>query len=238
MKIITLFLLCLLPAITFATPIISQTGNLLNNGSLDSGNFDSVTGDGVSSAASNWSQWSNSDTPLTTELITNGEMLSLTGGAAGIIDGNAALMISTGGPGDGGFTFESGFGHPGWDTTQAMTFSGWVYVLEGQMGLFMGSNASGFEYTETTATNQWEFISVTTSAGGTIVNDEPLLYSTGTGPSTFIVDSLWLNQGLESQHPGISATPVPTPASGLLFAIGIAFLTGIRRRSANIKLLA
>ena len=58
-----------------AAPLIDQTDNLLLNGSFETGSFDPVTGHSIPSAADNWRQWSNSGTDLTTELLTEDEML-------------------------------------------------------------------------------------------------------------------------------------------------------------------
>ena len=61
----------------------------------------------------------------------------------GVIDGDRALRFTTGGGGDGGFSFDT-YEHPGWDIYGDVTFSGWVYVVSGKMGLFIGSNNTGF----------------------------------------------------------------------------------------------
>ncbi|PCJ19049.1 MAG: hypothetical protein COA96_16425 [SAR86 cluster bacterium] len=202
----------------FSAPILDQTGNLLANGGLNIGSFDPISGTAISSAANNWSQWTNSGISLTTELITDAEMFGITG--VGTKEGDAALRITTGGAGDGGFTFNT-YSHPGWDTTGDVTFGAWVYVLSGQMGVFVGSNSTGFDSSLTTSTGGWEFVSVSKSGGGGIINDEPLLYSFG-GAADFIVDSLWLNQGLESAHPDTAS--VPEPSTPFMLGLGILFL--------------
>lgn len=222
----------LLSSTVSAAPLIDQTGNLLANGSMESGSFTAVTGHGVVSAADNWRQWSNSGTTLTSELITEAEMFLMTGNT--LIDGNAALMITTNGAGDGGFTFDT-FSHPGWDTQGDVTFSGWVYVITGQMGFMVGANSPGhFDVAATTGTGQWEFVSISKAGGPTAAdtNNEPLLYSIG-GPATFIVDSVWLNQGLTSAHPGAS---VPTPASNGLMILGLLGLTLLGIGSRRVRL--
>lgn len=211
-----------------AAPLVDQSSNLLANGSFESGSFDPVTGHAVASAASNWYQWSNSGGSVTTELITESEMLSMTG--VGLRDGNAALMITTTGAGDGGFSFET-WGHPGWDVNGDVTFSGWVYVLSGQMSFMVGANSPGyFEVAETTTTGQWEFVSVSKAGGAdaTGLNNEPLLYSIN-GPATFVVDSIWLNQGLQATHPDQVA--VPEPGGIWIFLMGVVVLgVGLARR--------
>ncbi len=204
-----------------AGPLVSQAGNLIGNGSFESGSFDPVVGHSVPSAATLWSQWSNSQTLLTTELISASEMSSEFG--TDVVDGNAALRITTNGESDGGFTFET-YGHPGWDTNAELTISAWVYVISGEMGLFLGANHPGnFTHTASTTTNQWEYLELTRSAGQ--VNEEPLLYSIN-GPAEFIVDAMWLNYGSTSANP----STVPAPAGILLFGLGLLVL-GLRRRT-------
>lgn len=211
-----------------AAPLLSQTGNLLNNGSFESGSFDPVTGHGIASAANNWMQWSNSGngSSLTSELISAAEMI--TGYNTDVIDGNAALKFSTGGAGDGGFSFNT-FHSPSWDVNAELTFSAWVYVVSGEMGLFLGANSPGtFSYTSTLSTGQWEFVSLTRAGGQT--NNEPLLYSLN-GAAEFIVDSLWLNYGASSTNP--HPLEVPTPSSGILTGMGFLMLRLLGRTAAH-----
>ncbi|MEA1967348.1 MAG: hypothetical protein U9N77_03915 [Thermodesulfobacteriota bacterium] len=105
-----------------AAPIIDQTGNLLDNGSFETGSFYAVTGHSIQSAADNWRQWSNrfdadkNRIPVTTKLLTEAEILSTYD--ANIIDGNSAFYIDA--PGwSGGFTFDS-YHTNGWDTNREL----------------------------------------------------------------------------------------------------------------------
>jgi len=52
--------------------------------------------------------------------------------------------------------------------------------------------------------------------------DELLLYSTG--PSEFVVDSLWLNQGTASLHP-YQQMAVPELSNLILLCLGLIFTT-------------
>ena len=201
--------------------LIDQTGNLLNNGSFESGNTDPVSGHDVWSAASYWGQWINDGSSLTSELITDSEMH--TNFNTGVIDGDRAFRISTDGQWSGGYTFES-FHNPGWDTYAELTFSAWVYTISGKAGLWNGSNDDGFKTTPSTTTGQWEFLSITIEGGRK--NNEPLLYSVG-GAANFIVDAAWLNYGPSIDNP---SAPVPIPASILLFGTGVGVLAGTRIR--------
>ena len=202
--------------------LIDQTGNLLNNGSFESGSLSPISGHGVQSAATNWSQWSNSGGTLTTELITNIEMNSLYG--VDVIDGDRAFLINASGAFDGAFTFN--FYHNGWNTNAELTLSAWVYTVSGEMGLYNGSNQDGFIRSNSSTTGSWEFLSV--NIGGGRLNNEPLLYTTS-GASTFIVDSIWLNYGSTIDNP---SAPVSEPAIIALFALGFIGIGVVRKRKA------
>ncbi len=199
--------------------LIDQTGNLLDNGSFESGSLNPVSGHSVQSAASSWRQWSNSGGLLTTELITNAEMNSAYG--VDVIDGDRAFQITTSGGWDGAFTFDS-YNSGGWDTYAELTLSAWVYTIEGTMGLFNGSNGQGFSSAQSTTHGAWEFLSISMDAGR--LNNEPLLYSYGES-ANFIVDSIWLNYGSDVANP---SKPVPGPSLVSLFVLGLAGL-GVTR---------
>lgn len=233
-RIGTVLLFCSMGILNLAHagPVIDQTGNLLVNGSLENGSLDPVVGHNVPSAADNWYQWSNTGSTVTTELITESEMQTNFG--VGVIDGSRALRITTTGAdgtgSDGGYTLSGLFGQPGWDTSATMTFSGWIYTISGNAGLWLGSNATGFSYTANSIVGGWEFISVTRS-GSPNINDEPLLYSTTTA-ADFIIDSIWLNTGDESAHPGAPAS-VPEPGSLILLVSGLLGLRRLERLGRN-----
>ncbi|MFT6823881.1 MAG: hypothetical protein ACJA1Q_001681 [Pseudohongiellaceae bacterium] len=89
------------------------------------------------------------------------------------------------------------------------------------MGVSIRSAGLHLLQPQTTGTGSWEFVSLSKSGGGGTINDEPLLYSFG-GAADFIVDSLWLNQGLSSAHP--DSVSVPEPASPFILGLGILFL--------------
>ena len=211
-----------------AAPIIDQTGNGLGNGSFEAGTTTQITGNGgINSAASLWRQWENGGNGApTSQLISEAQMQSEFG--VDLVDGNHAVRVTTNGNWDGLFTF-SYFGHPGWNLYDAVTFSGWVYVISGSMQFAVGSNQTGFTSTQVDASSSWQFVSVTSSAG--LLNDESLLYSLN-GPSEFIVDSVWLNNGTSSAHPlqMLSTTEVPEPHTLLLTGIGLLSLFTQRRR--------
>ena len=217
-----LVIIMLINSIIYAAPIISQDNNLLSNGSFESGNYNSVTGHSIGSAASNWNQWSNSGGTLTTELITESEMVSNYGVA--LHDGSSALKVTTSGSGDGPYTMNSW--HTNWSQVSSsavpFTFSGWVYVVSGSMYLAVGSNQTGYSNDTTVKTEEWEFVSSTRSSG--TVN-ELLLYATQA--SVFIVDSIWLNQGSTSSHPnqiGALGSTIPETQTYLALILSLLFI--------------
>ncbi|MBU1342795.1 MAG: PEP-CTERM sorting domain-containing protein [Proteobacteria bacterium] len=217
-KVIVLFLGLLLGfTIASSATTIDQTGNLLNNGSFEtgpSGLNHLIMGHNIPSAADNWNQWDNNGgNPVTTELITHNA-----------IDGNSALYIEAFNW-SGVYSLDS-YHSPGWDTSRQLTLSGWIYVIEGQAGLHLGSNATGFEFSLSTKIGEWEFLSITKDAGPGVINNEPLLY-TAYSPAKFIIDSLWLNYGSSSDHPDAT---VPEPTTMMLFGIGLLVFAGISRR--------
>ena len=219
-----------------AIPMVDQTGNSLQNGSFESGSTTPITGGGGTvSAATGWRQWQNGQNGApTSELISDAEMMNEFG--LNVIDGDYALRVTALGDSDGLYTF-SNFNHPGWNLNDSVTLSAWIYVVSGTMQLAMGSNQDGFSSSQASATGEWQFISVTSA--GAQLNNEPLLYSYG-GATEFIVDSIWLNNGLLSTHPVQAMnTQVPEPTILFLLLSGL-LLVGVsqRRRFVAIDLPA
>jgi len=192
-------------SVIWAAPVHTQTGNLILNGSLELGSFVPISGHDKASAASYWNQWQNSNGALTSKMITEAEMLAMTG--QNLRDGQAALRVSTTGGGNGVYTW----GHPLWtSSTLPYTLSGWAYVLSGSMAANLGSNWTEYAWSTVSAGSGWTFFSVTHTG----ITDEICIYS-GAGAGDFIVDDLWLNAGTASTHPNI-----PEPATICLLALG------------------
>jgi len=205
--------------------LIDQTGNLLDNGSFELGGG-TVVGHSVQSATNNWRQWSNNRDgnsgrfPVTTSLISNDDMIDNYG--SHVIDGDSAFYVSALGGWSGAYTFNS-YSSGSWDPYQELTFSAWVYTIEGTMGIFNGSNRNNFFSSQSTKIGEWEFLSLTVDAGR--LNNEPLLYSVG-GAAEFIVDSAWLNYGSTVENP----SAVPEPSIFGLMSLGLLGLGFVHKK--------
>jgi hypothetical protein len=202
--------LLLFPHLAGATFITPASGNLLDNPGFETGNFDTVSGHNQWSAVSSWWHWSNTldgaggRVPIRSELVTADEFYRDYGLATP--DGGSVLRVSTGSWWDGLTTLPQPdtFRHD-WDPYRALTFSGWIYVLEGTASLWLGSNEDGFEHADlVSADGQWHFVSVTQEAGRN--NQKPLLYSYQ-GHAEFIVDSVSLT------YADILSTPLSVSSS-------------------------
>ena len=87
---------------------------------------------------------------------------------------------------------------------RTVTYSAWVYVLNGKVGIANGSNAKGFDWEKSTKTNQWEFLVVTVDGGK--IPEEVLIYSQD-GAMDVYADAGWVNYGKETTNPVTTLKP-------------------------------
>ncbi|OPY14141.1 MAG: hypothetical protein A4E66_00478 [Syntrophus sp. PtaB.Bin001] len=212
---ILIFIIALI-SVTQANPIISQDGNLLDNGNFESGVITPVTGTG-NSAFTSWNQWqqpSNADAGLT---LTTQQVTSP------LIEGNYTAYIS-GNHDDGLFQYNA------W-SEGTYTLSGWVYVVSGAAHLGLAwDNGHEAAYSSSSSTlNQWIFLQLTMTVPSSF--DGPLVYA-AINDTEFYAEGLWLNTGSENNSPfqPDRFAPVPLPAAFYLFGLGMIWLIGLRRK--------
>ncbi len=165
--------------------------NLLPNGSFEeifekNGVKNTNANNGVPAAATSWKQWINGGDELFTEVIDERDL------PTGAVDGEYVIRVTANGAGSGLFMYYL-TGNP-----ETVTYSAWVYVLEGKAGIAVGSNDHGFDWAKTTKTNQWEFLEVTVD--GAKMPEEVLIYSQD-GPADLYADAAWVNYGDETTNP-------------------------------------
>ena len=182
-----LSLLFLLPLVVFYATA-GEDDNLMPNGSFEEifnkkGVKNNKANNGVPSAAKSWHQWINGGTEVITNVIDDKDLA---------VDGEHLIQITTNGDSSGLYMFYM----PG--TARTVTYSAWVYVLSGKVGIANGSNANGFDWAKNTKTNQWEFLVVTVDGGK--IPEEVLIYSQD-GAMDVYADAAWVNYGNKTTNP-------------------------------------
>jgi hypothetical protein len=165
-----------------------ETDNLLPNGSFEEifnkkGVKNNKANNGVLSAAKDWSQWINGGTEVITEVVEDKDLA---------VDGEHVIRITTNGDNSGLYMFYM----PG--NARTVTYSAWIYVLSGKVGIANGSNAKGFDWAKSTKTNEWEFLVVTVDGGK--IPEEVLIYSQD-GAMDVYADAAWVNYGNKTTNP-------------------------------------
>jgi len=180
--------------------------NLLPNGSFEeifdkNGVENTNANNGVPAAATDWKQWINGGDELITEVVDHRDL------PMGVADGDYAIRITANGAGSGLFMYYLT------GNQETVTYSAWIYVLEGKAGIAVGSNAQGFDWVKTTKTNQWEFLEITLD--GAKIPEEVLIYSQD-GPADLYADAAWVNYGDESTNPVTSLKVKAVDSKGKL----------------------
>ena len=175
--------------------IAQEDDNLLPNGSFEEifskkGVENTKANNGALAAATGWKQWINGGDELITEVIDEKDL------PIDAVDGEHVIRITANGLNSGLFMYYL-TGNP-----ETVTYSAWIYVLEGQAGIAVGSNAQGFEWAKTTKTKQWEFLEVTVD--GAKIPEEVLIYSQADGVVDLYADAAWVNYGEETTNPASS----------------------------------
>lgn len=165
-----------------------EADNLLPNGSFEEifnkkGVKNNNANNGVPSAAKSWNQWINGGTEIITKVLEDHDLA---------VDGEHVIQITANGASSGLYMFYL----PG--NARTVTYSAWVYVLSGKVGIANGSNANGFDWAKSTKTNQWEFLVVTVNGGK--IPEEVLIYSQD-GAMDVYVDAAWVNYGDKTTNP-------------------------------------
>ena len=187
--------------------IAADDDNLLPNGSFEEvfdkkGVKNNAANNGPPAAATTWKQWLNGGDELITEVIEEKDL------PVDVVDGESVIRITANGLNSGLFMYYL----PG--NAETVTYSAWIYVLEGSAGIAVGSNAQGFEWAKTTKTEQWEFLEVT--ADGAKMPEEVLIYSQADGATDLYADAAWVNYGDENANPTSSLTFKAVDSEGKL----------------------
>jgi hypothetical protein len=201
---------------------VAAHAELLSNEGFECGSALPTVSASSASSLCNWYQWANSG-PVVTTVQSMSNVLE--GGSSAHVSGNA---------GDG--LYQYGFFGPGFFTASA-----WFNVQSGSasIGLYDNGGSNGSQGPSTTTTNEWEYLSYTSSLSGSL--EGPTIYGSQAG-SDFFVDAFWLNAGEKSSSPydpvtgfNPNRTPeaVPEPGTFALMGLGLMGLCyGLRRRKA------
>jgi hypothetical protein len=180
--------------------------NILPNGSFEEifskkGVKNTKADNGPPAAASSWKQWINDGDEVITEVFDEKDL------PISAVDGEHVIQVTADGANSGLFMYYMT------GNLETVTYSAWIYVLEGKAGIAVGSNANGFDWAKTTKTNQWEFLEVTVD--GAKMPEEVLIYSQD-GAVDLYADAAWVNYGDETTNPVTHLTFRAVDAEGKL----------------------
>jgi hypothetical protein len=177
--------------------------NLLPNGSFEevlnkNGVKINKAANGALSAVKDWSVWINGGDTVTTEPISKKDF---------VLDGQYSIRITTDGAQSGLYMIYL----PG--NIETITYSAWVYVLDGIVAILAGSNSKGFDSAKSKKNNEWELLNITVD--GAKIPEEVLIYSQD-GSVDLYVDAAWLNYGNKSTNPVSSLKAKAVDSKGKL----------------------
>lgn len=178
-----LLLLILLRPIATA----AKDDNLLPNGSFEEIFEKRVrntkANNGPHAAAKHWRQFINDGNRLITQVIRDRELA---------VDGEHVIDVTADGAGSGVSMFYLV------GNLKTVTYSAWIYVRKGKVGIAVGSNAKGFFWAHATKHKEWEFLEVTVD--GAAMPEQVLIYSQR-GAADFYADAAWVNFGEKTTNP-------------------------------------